>query len=226
MQPIPSPLSALLVAPPVPVRTPLADPAFGGGRKPALASAAWAAALLALVHAGTGQAQQNSPNAEANANSRSTGTTVNNQTNLQINNTAFFGYGPGVSCPTPSLTMGLFSSRGTGRSTGDRRGASQDSSALGGVLIVSMPLGGANAGICQAIGERRVQTLLGEATALQAEAARTGGDITMAIAEQCLQAKQQATLIGAFARLCSGVSLPGERAATQQPPLVLQRFQP
>lgn len=189
-------------------------------------------AVLLAVAALPLHAQQNSPDSSANTSGSTAGTTVNNQTNLQINSTTFFGFGPGVSCPTPSLALGLFGGRGSGRSLADPLGAAQGSSSVGGVLSVTVPIGTTDAKICETIGERQVQTLLSQAASIQAETAKTGADINLAIALQCLEIKRQASLTGAFANFCSAVSLREAAAAASQAlqepqgPLLMQRFDP
>ncbi len=71
---------------------------------------------------------QQNPNATATSAANAAGTTVNNQSNSQINTNTFYGFGPGINCPAPSLCVAGFSgmdpeaTRGIRWGLGIRRG--------------------------------------------------------------------------------------------------------
>ena len=92
---------------------------------------------------------QSNPAATASSAANSAGTTVNNQNNSQINTSTFYGFGPGINCPTPSFTVSGFGGSGSGSSAGDTIGADVNSDNYGGIIALTIPLGGANAEICK-----------------------------------------------------------------------------
>ena len=87
------------------------------------------------------QAQQN-PSATASSAANAAGTTVNNQSNAQINTNTFYGFGPGINCPTPTLSVSGFAGGGSGSSAGSAVGADVNSGNYGGILTYAMPIGG------------------------------------------------------------------------------------
>ena len=78
---------------------------------------------------------QSNPAATASSAANSAGTTVNNQNNSQINTSTFYGFGPGINCPTPSFTVSGFGGTGSGSSAGDTIGADVNSDNYGGRCI-------------------------------------------------------------------------------------------
>ncbi|XGB41857.1 MAG: hypothetical protein LVS60_16790 [Nodosilinea sp. LVE1205-7] len=69
--------------------------------------------------------------------SSSAGTTINQQTNAQNNNNQFYGLGPGVQCPAPTLGFSLYGARGNGTGTE----ASVASTSYGGMVTFTTPIG-------------------------------------------------------------------------------------
>ena len=106
-----------------------------------------ASAALALISAAsTGSVlAQSIPTASASSAATAAGTTVNNQNNSQINTNAFYGFGPGINCPTPTFSVAGFGGSGSGNSNGDVIGAQVDSDNYGGIVSMTFPIGGANA---------------------------------------------------------------------------------
>lgn len=180
------------------------------------------------------QAQQN-PSATASSAANAAGTTVNNQSNAQINTNTFYGFGPGINCPTPTLSVSGFAGGGSGSSAGSAVGADVNSGNYGGILTYAMPIGGANAEICKEIGKAQVQALLSQVTRNQVEAAKTQADINLVTALKCVEIQRVAVLTGPFAQVCEGVYARGvlmpPRAAAQPPngapqAALIQRFNP
>lgn len=191
-------------------------------------------ASLALLTGGAAFAQQN-PSATASSAANAAGTTVNNQSNAQINTNTFYGFGPGINCPTPTLSVSGFGGGGSGSSAGDTIGANVNSGNYGGIVTYSMPIGGANAEICKEIGKAQVQALLSQVTRNQLEAAKTQADINLVTALKCVEIQRVAVLAGPFAPVCEGVYARGvlnppaalpPGAAGGKAPALLQRFNP
>ena len=144
--------------------------------------------------------------ASANSAANSAGTTVNNQNNSQINTSAFYGFGPGINCPTPTFALSGFSGNGSGASNGDVLGASVSSSNYGGIATVTVPIGGANQEICKEIGKAQVQALMSQVKRSYAEANKTQADINLVTAIKCVELQRVATLTGLYAEICRGVT--------------------
>lgn len=155
---------------------------------------------------------QQSPSATASSAANAAGTTVNNQSNSQINTNTFYGFGPGINCPAPTLSVAGFSGNGSGSSAGDTVGASVNSGNYGGIVTFTVPIGGANAGICREIGKAQVQALMSQVTRSQMEAAKTQADIRLVTALKCVEIQRVAVLSGPFAALCEGVYARGVMA--------------
>jgi hypothetical protein len=176
------------------------------------------------------RAQQN-PSSTASSAANAAGTTVNNQSNSQINTNTFYGFGPGINCPTPTLSVSGFSGSGSGSSAGNTIGADVSSDNYGGIITFTMPLGGANAGICRQIGKAQVEALMSQVRRTQMEAAKTQADINLVTALKCVEIQRVAVLTGPFAAICEGVyargvmNPPSPGAAGGGSP-VLQRFNP
>lgn len=156
---------------------------------------------------------QSAPSAESRAAANSAGTTVNNQSNGQINANTFYGFGPGINCPTPTLSISGFGGGGTGSSAGASIGANVDSGNYGGILTYTLPIGGANAEICKEIGKAQVEALRSQVARTSTEAAKVQADINLVTAIKCVELLRVAVLSGPFAEVCRGVLPRGMVAA-------------
>ena len=141
------------------------------------------------------------------ATSTSSGTTVNQQTNVQTNNDQFHGFGGGIQCPTPSLGLSLYSSGGAGSDGGGN--ASVSSSSLGGMVTFSTPLWGRNHQNCAELGEAQLETVRALAERARQESEKVETDINLVTIQQCIAILQVAQLSGPFAEICAGVNLAG-----------------
>jgi hypothetical protein len=168
--------------------------------------------------------QQNSPNASTESDVVSRGVSVNNETNLQINTLPFTGFGPGINCPTPSLTAGLFSVQGSGSSTAAPNGDGQSYTSYGGLVKLSLPIGGTDARTCAELGRSRVRLLEGQIDSLRNETAQLQANTSWEIASRCVEALRVARLAGVYAGLCQGLALRATSPAPNEP--ILQRFNP
>jgi len=171
------------------------------------------------------QAQQ-VPTASASSAATAAGTTVNNQNNSQINTNAFYGFGPGINCPTPTFSVAGFGGSGSGLSSGDVIGAQVSSDNYGGIVSMTFPIGGANAEICKEIGKAQVQALQSQVVRATTESRKTQADINLVTAIKCVEIMRVASLSGQFAQLCQGVMPRGMAAQPEGQPLVRQRFDP
>jgi hypothetical protein len=147
--------------------------------------------------------------------SNSAGTTINQQNNTQTNNDQFFGFGPGIQCPTPSLGVSLYGGGGAGGSGLD---GGVSTSAYGGMVTFSTPLGGRNQSSCAQIGEAQIQAVRAQIDRTQMEAAKTLTDINLVTIQQCINILQTARLSGQFVDACNGVELVRQQAAAPPPP--------
>ena len=170
-------------------------------------------------------AGQTVPTASASSAATAAGTTVNNQNNSQINTNAFYGFGPGINCPTPTFSVAGFGGNGSGNSNGDVIGATVNSENYGGVVTLTFPLGGANAEICKEIGKAQVLALQSQVGRAAAEASKTQADIQLVTVIKCVEIMRVASLTGQFAELCSGV-VPRGMVQSNSQAMVRQRFQP
>jgi hypothetical protein len=177
-------------------------------------------------------AQQN-PSSTASSAANAAGTTVNNQSNAQINTNTFYGFGPGINCPTPTISVSGFGGSGSGSSAGDSIGAGVNSDNFGGILSLTVPLGGDNATICKEIGKAQVQALLSQVNRANVEASKTQADINLVTALKCVEIQRVAELRGPFADVCAGVYVRGVMQAPVSAAAggssnvpVLRRFQP
>lgn len=174
---------------------------------------------------------QSAPVAESRAAANAAGTTVNNQSNAQINTNTFYGFGPGINCPTPTLSISGFGGGGSGSSAGATIGADVNSGNYGGILTYTVPIGGANAEICKAIGKAQVEALRSQVLRTSTEAAKTQADINLVTAIKCVEIQRVAILTGPFAEICRGVLVRGLVAAAPatgglEKPAAIQRFDP
>jgi hypothetical protein len=160
--------------------------------------------VTALLLPGVALAQAN-PAATASSAANAAGTTVNNQNNSQINTSTFYGFGPGINCPTTALTVSGFGGGGAGSSAGDTIGASVNSDNYGGIVAITFPIGGANAEICKEIGKAQVESLKSQAARTSLEAAKTQADINLVTALKCVEILKVAVLAGPFEQVCAGV---------------------
>lgn len=195
--------------------------------------------FLLLAFSGIGTpllAQQNSPSASSSSAANAAGTTVNNQNNSQINTSTFYGFGPGINCPTTTFSVSGFGGSGSGSSGGDVLGATVDSNTYGGIVALTVPLGFTNAGICSKIGRAQAAAIESQVAKARADAAKTEADITLVTILKCLEILKVAQLSGPYGRLCQGVNLRGvaanpQAASSPAPapspvPGVRQRFNP
>lgn len=166
---------------------------------------------------------QSAPVAESRAAANAAGTTVNNQSNAQINTNTFYGFGPGINCPTPTLSISGFGGGGSGSSAGATIGADINSGNYGGILTYTVPIGGANAEICKEIGKAQVEALRSQVLRTSTEAAKTQADINLVTALKCVEILRVAVLTGPFEEVCRGV-IP--RGMVAQSAAKLQRFDP
>lgn len=176
------------------------------------------------------KAQQN-PSSTASSAANAAGTTVNNQSNSQINTNTFYGFGPGINCPTPTVSLSGFGGSGSGSSAGSTVGANVNSDNYGGIVTFTMPIGGSNAEICKEIGKAQVQALMSQVNRAQMEAAKTQADINLVTALKCVEIQRVAVLTGPFAQICEGVYargvlMPPVAAPRPAGAPVLQRFNP
>ncbi|MBU6230977.1 MAG: hypothetical protein KGQ93_15050 [Cyanobacteria bacterium REEB459] len=147
--------------------------------------------------------------------SSSAGTTINQQTNAQNNNNQFYGLGPGIQCPTPTLGFSLYGARGNGTGTE----ASVASTSYGGMITFTTPIGGRNATSCEEMGEAQIKAVRAQVERTQLEAAKTQTDINLVTIQQCIGILEKARLSGPFVDACAGVSLvAASRPQTPAPP--------
>lgn len=179
----------------------------------------------ALLLPGAVWAQAN-PAATASSAANAAGTTVNNQNNSQINTSTFYGFGPGINCPTPSFSVAGFGGGGSGSSAGDTIGASVNSDNFGGIVSFTMPIGGANAEICKEIGKAQVESLKSQAVRTSVEAAKTQADINLVTALKCVEILKVAVLAGPFEQVCAGVYPRGVSVVSNNAPRRIQSFSP
>lgn len=185
--------------------------------------------MLASLAIGQAAVAQSAPVAESRAAANAAGTTVNNQSNAQINTNTFYGFGPGINCPTPTLSISGFGGGGSGSSAGATIGADVNSGNYGGIITYSQPIGGANAEICKEIGRAQVEALRSQVLRTSTEAAKTQADINLVTAIKCVEILRVAVLSGPFAEVCRGVLPRGLVAAAPESasrPARLQRFEP
>jgi hypothetical protein len=174
-------------------------------------------------------AQQN-PSSTASSAANAAGTTVNNQSNSQINTNTFYGFGPGINCPTTTFSVSGFGGSGSGSSAGNTVGAAVNSDNYGAIIALTVPLGGANAEICKEIGKAQVLALMSQVRRTQVEASKTQADINLVTALKCVEIQRVAVLTGPFAAICEGVyargvMVPPNTSVPGGAP-VLQRFNP
>ena len=196
-----------------------------------LAWGGWGLLVSLLAGSGVAALAQSAPVAESRAAANAAGTTVNNQSNAQINTSSFYGFGPGINCPTPTLSVSGFGGGGSGSSAGASIGADVSSGNFGGILTYTMPIGGANAEICKEIGRAQVEALRSQVQRTSTEAAKTQADINLVTALKCVEILRVAVLSGPFAEVCRGVLPRGLVAiapadAPSARPARLQRFDP
>lgn len=186
-------------------------------------------APLALMPAA--RAQRTPTSAAASSAANAAGTTVNNQNNSQINTNTFYGFGPGINCPTNTFAVSGFGGSGSGNSGGDVLGAFVDSDTYGGIVSLTMPIGPANAAICSRIGEAQQALLEAQVAKVRMDAAKTQADLNLVTMLKCVEILRVASLRGPFAQVCQGVLPRGIAVApspdaTSQPAPVRQRFDP
>lgn len=144
-------------------------------------------------------------NASASAAANSAGTTVNNQNNSQINTNTFYGFGPGINCPTSTFAISGFTGSGDGRSGGDVLGAFVDSDTYGGIASFTMPIAPTNSEICSDIGEAQRELLRAQVAKVRMDAAKTQADVNLVTMLKCIEVLRAASLSGPFAQICQGI---------------------
>ena len=169
---------------------------------------------------------QANPAATSSSAANSSGSTVNNQNNSQLNTNTFYGFGPGINCPTKSLTISGFGGTGSGLSAGDSIGADVDSSNLGALIAFTLPLGGDHSQICKEIGQSQVNQLKAVSLATQASTAKVQADINLLSATQCIKILKVAVLSGPFKYVCSGVFPSGVEVISTNSTRTNQAFEP
>lgn len=184
------------------------------------------AATAVLVISPEAALAQANPAATASSAANAAGTTVNNQNNSQINTSTFYGFGPGINCPTTSFSVAGFGGGGSGSSAGDTIGANVNSGNYGGIASVTFPIGGANAEICKEIGKAQVEALKAQATRTNLEAAKTQADINLVTALKCVEILKVAVLSGPFQQVCSGVFPRGVNVVSTTDRRQVQTFTP
>lgn len=192
-------------------------------------------AITPLVSLSPALAQGAPTSASASSAANAAGTTVNNQNNSQINTNTFYGFGPGINCPTSTFAASGFGGSGSGNSGGDVLGAFVDSDTYGGIVSFTLPIGPANAAICSEIGRAQQQLLEAQVSKVRMDAAKTQADLTLVTMLKCVEILRVASLRGPFAQVCQGVVPRGMAVAqTPQRPVgpapaaapVRQRFDP
>ena len=169
---------------------------------------------------------QVSPSSTASSAANAAGTTVNNQNNTQLNTSTFYGFGPGINCPTTSLSISGFGGSGSGSSAGDSIGANVSSDNYGGLVAITFPIGGANAEICKEIGKAQVEQLRAAAEATAVNAKKVQADINLVTALKCVEILRVAVLSGPFESICSGVYPRGVNVVSTNQTRVKQTFNP
>lgn len=169
---------------------------------------------------------QANPAATASSAANAAGTTVNNQNNSQINTSTFYGFGPGINCPTTSFTVSGFGGSGSGSSAGDTIGADVNSNNYGGIVALTIPIGGDNAEICKEIGKAQIESLKSQATRTNLEAAKTQADINLVTAMKCVEILKVAVLSGPFQQVCAGIYPRGLSVVSNSAPRTTQSFGP
>lgn len=169
---------------------------------------------------------QVSPASTASSAANSAGTTVNNQNNTQLNTSTFYGFGPGINCPTTSLSISGFGGTGSGSSAGDSIGANVSSDNYGGLIGLTFPIGGKNADICREIGKAQVEQLRAAAQATNINATKIQADINLVTALKCVEILRVAVLSGPFESVCAGVYPRGVNVVSSNQRRVKQTFNP
>ena len=169
---------------------------------------------------------QVSPSSTASSAANAAGTTVNNQNNTQLNTSTFYGFGPGINCPTTSFSVSGFGGSGSGSSAGDSIGANVSSDNYGGLIALTFPIGGMNAEICREIGKAQVEQLRAAAEATQISASKVQADINLVTALKCVEILRVAVLAGPFESVCSGVYPRGVNVVSTNQNRVKQTFNP
>lgn len=153
-------------------------------------------------------AQQNSANSSAAANT--TGTSINNQNNTQVNTSAFYGFGPGINCPTPTLSISGFQGNSNGL-TNSELNTNVANRNLGGMITLTVPIGPNYGDVCRQIGERQLALYDVQIARAAAESRKTLADVMLVTALKCVEVSRLAVLTDQFAELCRGVNVIGVR---------------
>ena len=119
-----------------------------------------------------------------------------------------------------------FGGSGSGSSAGDTIGADVNSDNYGGIVALTLPIGGANAEICKEIGKAQVESLRSQSTRANIEAAKTQADINLVTALKCVEILKVAVLAGPFEQVCAGVFPRGVDVVSSQAQRQTQTFTP
>jgi hypothetical protein len=170
--------------------------------------------LASCLLTAAGRAQQNSANSSAAANT--TGTSINNQNNTQVNSSAFYGFGPGINCPTPTLSVSGFQGSSNGL-TNSELNTNVTNNNIGGMVTLTVPIGPDNSEVCRKIGERQIALYDVQIARSAAEARKTLADVMLVTALKCVEVSRLAVLTDQFAELCRGVNVFGVRNYVSPP---------
>lgn len=170
--------------------------------------------LTGVLMTATADAQQNSANSSAAANT--TGTSINNQNNTQINSSAFYGFGPGINCPAPTLSISGFQGSANGL-TNSELNTNVYNNNLGGMITLTVPIGPDNAEVCRKIGQRQIALYDVQIARSAADARKTLADVMLVTALKCVEIARLAVLTDQFAELCRGVNAIGVRNYVSPP---------
>jgi len=151
---------------------------------------------------------QNSANSSAAANT--TGTSINNQNNTQVNSSAFYGFGPGINCPTPTLSISGFLGNSNGL-TNSELNTNVYNNNIGGMVTLTVPIGPVYGDVCRQIGERQLALYDVQIARAAAESRKTLADVMLVTALKCVEVSRLAVLTDQFAELCRGVNVIGAR---------------
>ena len=164
--------------------------------------------LASIASTNPALSQQNSANSSAAANT--TGTSINNQNNTQVNSSAFYGFGPGINCPTTTLSISGFQGNSNGL-TNSELNTNVSNNNLGGMVTITVPIGPSYGNVCRQIGERQLALYDVQIARAAAEARKTLADVMLVTALKCVEVSRMAVLTDQFAELCRGVNVLGAR---------------
>jgi hypothetical protein len=180
----------------------------------------------------TALSQQNSPQAVSDSDITTAGLKVNNQTNLQINPTSFYGFGPGINCPTSTLTLGVYADRGEVISYYPSVRSATSPINVGAILLVRTPLGVTNSKICTQLGREKVKSLQALTSRILGETSKSRAVLNNSKATACITIQKVAYLYGKYSELCKEIGLDRRPSISQYhttrelPDMVTYQFEP